>query len=90
MGYGTRPGDFGHSIRTFEPDNTKDVLYIDTTFSSVTMKELMEKIREHFGNDSIENFDIESNYIHTDCLGYDAYDPSDYSSYLVITRTGIF
>ncbi|WEM34371.1 hypothetical protein [Xanthomonas phage X1] len=89
MGYGTRPNNFGGNIRTFQPDNTKDVLYIDTTFSSVTLKELMEKIREHFGSDDIEKFDIEAQYIHTDCLGYDCYDPGDYSSFIVITRTGI-
>lgn len=29
---------------------------------------------------------ISTEYIHTSCLGYDEYDPSDYSNYLCISR----
>ena len=85
MGYGTRGGAFGGKISTFEPDNTEKVLYINTTYITVGLDEVLGKIREHFGVIPFGRFDIDAEYIHTDCLGYDSYDPGDYSNYIKIT-----
>lgn len=86
MGYETRPGVLGHTIRTFTPDDTDTELYFDSTYR-VTLSEIIEKAREKWGADiSLDQLNISAKHIHTDCLGYDRYDPSDYTDYIVITR----
>jgi hypothetical protein len=36
-------------------------------------------------NIGLEDITIAAEYIHTDCLGYDGFDRSDWDNYLVIT-----
>lgn len=86
MGDGTRPGGLGHTIRTFWPDDTDEEFFIE---ASARMSDIMERAREKWGDkvdgDSpFENVGIEAEYIHTDCLGYDRYDSSDYTKFLRI------
>lgn len=45
MGYGTRGGNLGHTIRTFWPDDTETKLYIDAG-DCTSMTELMHKIED--------------------------------------------
>lgn len=40
----------------------------------------------HAGNRRYSEFEITSEYIHTSCLGYDLYDSSDYTHFIVITK----
>lgn len=79
-----------NGIRYFQPDNTPDVLYLNVTdFSPRTLEELQEACVKHFGEEiGSDDLLITAEYIHTQCLGYDRYDPGDYSTFLVITKRG--
>ena len=83
MGYSTRPGT---EIRDFWPDDTDMVMYIETGYSSTNLDELIEKINEKWPDSKLSEFEITSEYIHTSCLGYDLYDSSDYTHFIVITK----
>ena len=74
-------------IRKFWPDNTEEKFYICTYYEPVRFEDILDQAREHFQNPEISLMDlsIESDYIQTDCLGYDQYDPGDYNNFLVIT-----
>lgn len=83
MGYGTRPGGLGHTIRTFTPDDTDTEFFI---VSGVNIPDLLEKIKKKWPDADLDSIQIEAQYIHTDCLGYDLYDSGDYTSYLKISK----
>ena len=88
MGHGTRRGSFGHTIPTFWPDDTDTEIYIRTDCGQPTVAELLEKIQDKWPGTSAENITIDSQKIHTDCLGYDLYDAGDYTDFIIITRIG--
>ena len=72
-------------ITSFTPDNTADALFIPC-YGPVDMSELIEEAKKHFGERFVlSNMRIEPRHIHTNCIGYDVYDPGDYTHYLVIT-----
>lgn len=88
MGYYTRSGRYPHSegIRCYEPDSTETEFYSNAEFGP-TLKDALEAAAEHFKcsiQDLIEDADIYAEHIHTDCLGYDCYDSSDYTNYIRI------
>ena len=85
MGYGTRPNRLGGDIRTFWPDDTDTEMYIDTS-STPVMADILQKIYEKWPDASLINITMEAREIHTDCLGYDMYDPTDYTNFFIITR----
>ncbi len=86
MGYGTRSGGHGTgSIRTWWPDDTDSTMYI-VADPAPTLEELMDKINDRWPGASQSNIAISSEKIQTDCLGYDLYDPSDYTDFLIIVR----
>jgi hypothetical protein len=85
MGYGTRPGTLGHTIRTFWPDDTETEMFIDASHST-SMLELINRIEEKWPDAKLHDITISSEKIHTDCLGYDLYDPGDYTDFIIITR----
>lgn len=87
MGYGTRPGNCGHTIQTFWPDDTDSEMFIDAS-SAVVMADLLQKIYEKWEDASLNNITISTESIHTDCLGYDLYDAGDYTNFIIITRPG--
>lgn len=85
MGYGTRDG----SIKTFWPDDTDTVMYVEagSMFApAVNMADLLQKIYEKWEDAALTEIEITSEYIHTDCLGYDLYDPGDYTTFIRIQR----
>ena len=83
MGYSTRNNG---QIRDFEPDNTPDTLYL-MMYGGRTIQDISEEIAAHFGSDgNLMDYNISAENIHTRCLGYDLYDPSDYDMYLIITK----
>ncbi len=81
MGNGTRPGSLGHTIATFHPDDTDDTMYIADGVDGATLK---EKICEKWPDIKVDELRLTPEYIHTDCLGYDLYDPGDYTNFLKI------
>ena len=76
-------------IEYFEPDNDENTLYVKCGYNSWSIQEVLQLIQEHFNvnqESAILDFEITAEYIHTDCIGYDSYDPGDYTNYLCITR----
>jgi len=86
MGYGTRPGTLGHTIRTFWPDDTDTEIYLDSS-TRPTLVEIQQKISEKWPDAWAANITFESQEINTDCLGYDLYDPSDWTNFIIIRRS---
>lgn len=84
MGNTTAP----NGIRNFTPDNTSDTLYIEAgVYMTLTLGDILDKVRAHFGDDiNFDDLTINAEHIHTRCLGYDLYDPSDYDEFIVITK----
>lgn len=73
-----------NGIKNFAPNDTVNDLWI---WGEMDMEELMQSITDYFGEDAkLSDFKITPEYIQTSCIGYDLYDPSDYSNFLHITR----
>lgn len=73
-------------LKSFEPDNTYTKFYLNASCHSFELQDIIDKCKEKWGQDiSLSNIHISAEYIHTDCIGFDEYDPSDYTNYLVIT-----
>ena len=80
MGYDVRTG----GIKTFYPDDTDDCFYIR---KSASLSEIYDKAKKKWGEDiTLDDINVEAEYIQTDCIGYDLYDPNDYTNYLHVTR----
>jgi len=74
-------------IDCFEPDDTEDVMYLSCSWMepTTTLSTLLH-YAERKWPDGWKDLAIAAEYIHTDCLYYDRYDPGDYTNYLKITR----
>lgn len=71
---------------TFWPEDTDTELYIPS-YSNTSLADLIEKAKKHFGEDvSLEDLEIGSEYIHTNCITYDLFDSSDWTDFVVITK----
>jgi len=74
-----------NGTRSFEPDDTATEFYMAGNYSATPLSYILEKARDKWGADiDIDQICIEPEYIHTACLGYDCYDPGDYTNYLRI------
>lgn len=74
-----------HGRRCFTPENTDTTLYIPA-IDSPTLGDLLERAAAHFGADaSLDRIEISAEHIHTECLGHDCYDPSDWTDFIVLT-----
>lgn len=80
MGYETQNG-----IKTFTPDNTETELWLP---SETSMEDLFSAIESHFGDVNTTRLTLSAEHVHTNCLGYDAYDPGDYTNYIKVTLNG--
>lgn len=80
MGNTIRPGT---EITDFWPDDTDKKMYL--TSYGYSMIEILEKAREKWPEATLHDLKIDSEKIHTSCLYYDRYDPSDYTDFLIIT-----
>jgi len=86
MGYETI-NHAGGCYQNYWPDNDKNNLYIEAHHRGIDFELVIESIKSHFGEDAkLEEFTIEAEYIHTNCLWYDCYDSSDYTNFLHIER----
>ncbi|RJQ30301.1 hypothetical protein C4565_00520 [Candidatus Parcubacteria bacterium] len=70
-------------IQSFRPDNSENQFYIPY---GAALSDIIEMAKEKWGDVSLESVCIHSEYIHTDCLGYDVYDSGDYTNYLRIEK----
>ena len=73
------------NIECFEPDDTDTEMWI---YGSIgySISEIIKKAKEKWPDVSLDDIEITSEYIHTDCLTYDLYDPGDWTHYLKIER----
>lgn len=82
MGHYTRNG----TIRCYTPDDTDTSFYVSSD-DYLTMEDILLKAREKWGTETeLGALRVTAEHIHTDCLGYDQYDPSDYTNYIVVEK----
>lgn len=86
MAEGTRPGGGGHTIRTFQPDDTETEFYLNSDDYNWTLDEIIQQITRKWEGATLSDVSIEAKHIHTDCLGFDRYDPTDYTNFLCIKK----
>lgn len=82
MGYSYRNEG---QIKDFWPDNTDDTIYIESS-SNPSLLYLMEVAQQNWPGVELSDITISSENIHTSCLTYDMYDPSDYTDFIIITK----
>jgi hypothetical protein len=85
MGYSYRPNRLGGDIQRYWPDDTDTEIYIDSSLGT-SLDAILELILEKWPNISLNDIIIESEYIHTDCIGYDLYDAGDWTNFILIRR----
>lgn len=69
-------------VNCFSPDNTDTSFYVAY---SASVADILAQAQKKWGDDlSLDDLFIHSENVHTNALGYDLYDPSDYTEYLCI------
>lgn len=78
-------------MRTNYPKNDKYTLYI-SEHAFYDLAGMIDAIKLHFGDDMIiGDYNITLEHRHTNCIGYDLYDPGDYTNYAIIeTKAGTY
>ncbi len=77
----------GTEIENYIPDNDENTLFVESGFTYGTIDNLLDSIKEHFGEDvKLSDLHITAEHIHTSCLGYDRYDPGDYTNYIKVEK----
>ena len=77
----------GGNIKDYWPDDDESTIY--RASCSDTLQEIMDMAKEKWPEASLEDIEISSEKIHTSCLTYDCYDPSDYTDFIVIKNTKV-
>jgi hypothetical protein len=82
-----RPGSGPFEIYDDYPESDENTLYIPTNSMSVTLDALMSLAKDHFGHDvDFSSLEVEGHELHTRCVTYDLYDPSDWDDYIIVSR----
>ncbi len=81
MGYSTD----SRGIKSFQPDDDEKTLYLASEML-VTGEDFKRAIIEKWGEQAWMDgsYNVAAEHIHTDCLGYDRYDPFDYTNFIVV------
>lgn len=74
-------------IASFWPDDTDECFYVVYGAGLYT---ILEVATNKWPGISAKDLHITSEYIHTDCLYYDLYDPIDYTCFLKIERKNAY
>ena len=67
----------------FWPQDTATEMYLASTYD---LKEILERIQKKWPGATPEQITIDTDRFQTKCIGYDLYDPSDYTTFIVIRR----
>jgi hypothetical protein len=78
-----RKNRMGHTVRDYWPDDTDDSFYVEVT---TTMADILERATAKWGTVDLTKLLITAEHVHTKYLGYDLYDPTDWTNFLCITR----
>ena len=74
---------------TFWPDDDENTIYLKNS-CWITLADIIYIVQSKWPElsdlDSLESINISAENIHTDCLGYDLHDPSDFTNFIVITK----
>jgi len=70
-------------MNEFWPQDTDTEIYIA---GECDMEDILSRISKKWPGAKLSEISIEADYIHTKCLGYDLYDPGDYTKFLLIKR----
>lgn len=72
------------TIRCFEPDDDDNTMHLQ---GAQSLSEIIDAARAKWGEGiSLDDISITPEHIHTRCLGYDKYDPADWTDFLVVTK----
>ena len=85
MGHYTSIGHFGHTIQKFWPDDDENTVYL-TSDTQHSLAGIIQMCREKWPDTDFNDLVFESDEIQTDCLGYNRYDPIDYTDFIIIRR----
>ena len=80
MGYSYRNKG---QIKDFWPDDDANTMY--RLSGNDSLQEIIELAQEKWPGSSLEDITVSAEKIHTSCLTYDLYDPSDYTDFVIIT-----
>lgn len=69
-------------IACFWPDNTDTTLWVEATYSAMSLSDLLDRAKDHFGDFDPDKLLITPEHIHTSCLYYDAHDPMDWTHFI--------
>ena len=70
-------------VTNFCPDDTDTCMYL---YGEHSLLEIWEICESKFGkNINLADINIETEHIHTRCLGFDSYDSADWDTFIVIT-----
>lgn len=78
MGY-TQEG----SIRKFWPDDDENTMWFT---SEQAFGDILTEVRLKWPTVRIESLTISAEHVHTDCIGYPRYDPSDYTDFIKVSK----
>jgi len=78
MGYSTDR----NGIKTFWPDNDENTIYL---CGEHYLEDLDRIAQDKWPHASMDDIQISTEYIQTDCLGYNQYDPGDYTCFIVLS-----
>ena len=77
---------YSNNGNTFWPDDDKNTIYLESE-RWITLADIICMVQSKWPDlsdlDSLDSINISSENIHTDCLGYDLH---DYTNFIVITR----
>lgn len=82
MGYSYRNNG---QIKDYWPDDTDDTIYINAD-DGHDLASIASIVKAKWPHAKLEDISISSEYIHTECLTYDLYDPSDYTNFIILTK----
>ena len=84
MGYSERKHSRG-TIKTYWPDDNDYEMYLMSSHQ-YSLAAIIYMCKEKWPDADFNDLVFESEKIQTDCLGYDLYDPCDYTDFVVIRR----
>ena len=75
---------------SFWPDDDENTIYIKSNGGITSLADIIYIVQSKWPElsdlDSLESINISAENIHTDCLGYDLHDSSDYTNFIVTTK----
>ncbi len=85
MGYTTRTHRHGET-KHFWPDDNEHEFWLKSDMQP-SLAMILNMAKEKWPGIDPNDILIEAEKIHTDCIGYDLYDPGDYTNFIRISQS---